>query len=73
MPPKVVLLDGLGGTHRYWKSGLDELTGQFLPGLLQEYLRENVEDLLIHNFLSSTTTLWQVAIKAIGGTTDRSQ
>ena len=27
--PKVVLLHGLGGTHRYWNSGLDELTGRF--------------------------------------------
>ena len=27
--PKVVLLHGLGGTHRYWNSGLDELTGLF--------------------------------------------
>lgn len=36
------------------------IAGRFLPRLLKRFPRAVAEDLVKHNFLSSTTTLWQV-------------
>ena len=36
------------------------VVGRFLPRILKEFPREVAEDLVKHNFFSSTTSLWQI-------------
>lgn len=40
------------------------VVGRFLPKILKEFPKEVAEDLLKHNFLSSTTSLWQILYRS---------